>query len=247
MSYNYDSSSDEIEKDGTVVGWATTTAIATILIALLSGILSSDPDLLTTFSSIPAPPSEITYWDKNVYRNEAQVSEWWSSSTAITVGTKIEIADRITTTAPFTLTEAWDSSVFDLGGYITETGGIVITSTDALTWLVTSPVVTTTQYDLIKAWTVLTSSFTSTTITETIAAASGTQSTTISFAPGAVPTATPTPTSTPQPTYTPAYTPRPWEETPFPTATPCVGIECGGTDDPTYKLYFPLITKDYGE
>jgi hypothetical protein len=250
MTYLYDSESKQITKSGKVVGWATAGAAATAVIALLAGILSGTPGLLTTFSSVPAPPGPPTPWVegwyKNVYRNDAQVAEWWSTPIAVTETTTLAIADRITTTTPFTLTEIWDSDVLSLTAFITETGGTVISATSALTWIVAAPVVTTTRYELVKSWEVITRVFTLAGITETLITGGGTQSVTVWLEPGTPPTPTPTPTATPRPTFTPQpYTPRPWIETPFPSSTPCAGIGCGGGPEITYKTYFPLVLREY--
>jgi len=223
---------------------------AAAAMALLAGILSGTPTLLTTFSSVPAPPGPPTpwveAWYKNVYRNDAQVADWWSTPIAVTETTTLAISDRITTTTPFTLTEVWDSSVLSLTAYITETGGTVISATGALTWIVAAPVVTTTRYELLKSWAVITRVFTLAGITETLTTGGGTQSVTVWLEPGTPPTPTPTPTATPRPTFTPApYTPRPWIETPFPSSTPCAGIGCGGGPTITYDMYFPIILRDY--
>ncbi len=251
MTYSYDSGTKKISKSGKHVGWALSLAAATAIIALMIGILSNDPALTTFFSSILSPPAGVTWWEKNVYRNDGQVGdEWWSGSIAVTNTTTLAIADRITTTAAFTLTETWDTGVLLFTGYISETGGTVISSTGMLTWTVPAPVMTTTQYVIIKSWQVITSSFTTARVTETLDTAGGAARTAvIIFAPGIVPTPTPTPTPTntptptPRPTFTPKYTPRPWAETPFPTATPCVGIWCGGGPEIAYILYFPVILR----
>ena len=250
MTHSYDSGTEEIKKGGNVVGWASAAAAATAAIALLVGILSGTPGLLTTFSSIPAPPGPPTPWVegwyKNVYRNDAQVAAWWSTPIAVTETTTLAISDRITTTTPFTLTEVWDSGVLTLTSFITETGGTVISATGALTWVVAAPVITTTRYELLKSWTVLTSTFSLAGITETLITSGGTQSITVWIEPGTPPTPTPTPTMTPRPTFTPApYTPRPWVETPFPTSTPCAGIGCAGGPDIEYFYYLPLIMHEY--
>ena len=143
MTYAYDEDSREIRKGGNKVGWAAATAAGLALIALIMGILNGTPGLLTTFSSIPAPPGPPTPWVqgwyKNVYRNDAQVANWWNTAIAVTQTTTLAISDRITTTTTFTLTEMWDSAVLTLTGYLTETGGTVISSTGALTWMVARP------------------------------------------------------------------------------------------------------------
>lgn len=246
MSYAYDEDSDEIRKGGNKVGWAVAAGAGLALIALITGILNGTPGLLTTFSSIPAPPGPPTPWVewwKNVYRNDAQVADWWSTSIAVTGTTTLAISDRITTTTPFTLTELWDSAVLTLTGYLTETGGTVISSTGALTWIVVAPVITTTRYELVKSWEVLTYTFVTARITETLVTAGGAQTVTIALTPGTPPTPTPTPTRTPRPTFTPRYTPKPNGTTPFPTSTPCV-VNCGGGSDPTYRLYLPYVSTD---
>lgn len=257
MTYAYDEESQEIRKGSNKVGWAAAAAAGLALIALITGILNGTPGLLTTFSSIPAPPGPPTPWVewwKNVYRNDAQVDAWWSTSIAVTETTTLAISDRITTTTPFTLTELWDSAVLTLTGYITETGGTVISSTGAMTWMVASPVITTTRYELVKSWEVLTYTFTTALITETLVTAGGAQTVTIALTPGTPPTPTPTltpsptltptltPTRTPRPTYTPRYTPKPSGTTPFPTSTPCV-VNCGGLYVP-YRLYLPMVCSD---
>lgn len=246
MAYGYNEESQEIRKGGRRVGWAAALAAALAAIALLSGILTGVPGLLTTFSSIPAPPGPPTPWVqgwyKNVYRNDAQVANWWSTAIAVTQTTTLAISDRITTTTPFTLTEVWDTAVLTLTGYVTETGGTVISSTGALTWIVAAPVITTTRYELVKSWEVLTYTFTTARITETLVTAAGAQTVTIALTPGTPPTPTPTPTRTPRPTFTPRYTPKPSGTTPYPTPTPCV-VNCGG-DHPAYRLYLPLICSD---
>lgn len=247
----YDSGSKNIKKGTQVVGWATSAVAAAAAIALLAGILSGTPGLLTTFSSIPAPPGPPTpwveAWYKNVYRNDAEVADWWSTSIAVTTSTTLAVSDRITSTTPFTLTEAWDSAVLTLTAFITETGGTVISSTGALTWIVAAPVITTTRYELVKSWEVLTYSFVLAGITETLNTSAGARAVTVWLEPGTPPTPTPTPTATPRPTFTPNYTPRPWEETPFPTSTPCSGVGCGGGPDITYDLYLPLVMMEYEE
>jgi len=245
MAFAYDEDSQEIRKGGQRVGWAAALAAGLAAIALITGILNGTPGLLTTFSSIPAPPGPPTPWVqgwyKNVYRNDAQVANWWSTAIAVTQTTTLAISDRITTTTPFTLTEQWDSAVLGLTAFLTETGGTVISSTSALTWIVTAPVITTTRYELVKSWAVLTYTFTTARITETLVTAAGAQTVTIALTPGTPPTPTPTPTRTPRPPFTPRYTPKPSGTTPYPTPTPCV-FNCGGVDVP-YRLYFPYVCR----
>jgi len=56
------------------------------------------------------------------------------------------------------------------------------------------------------------------------------------------------PLPTPVPTWTPWYTPIPWDETPYPTATPCAGIGCVPYDDLPgieYYIWLPLVMQDY--
>lgn len=246
MSYTYDEPSKEIRKDGNRVGWAAALGAAVTAILLLTAILNGTPGMLTMFSSIPAPPGPPTpwvqAWYKNVYRNDAQVATWWSAPIAVTHTTMLAVSDRITTTTPFTLTEQWDSAVLGLTAFLTETGGTVISSTSALTWIVAAPVLTTTRYELVKSWAVLTYTFTTARITETLVTAAGAQTVTIALTPGTPPTPTPLPTRTPRPTFTPAYTRKPSGTTPYPTPTPCV-VNCGGAYAP-YRLYFPYVSTD---
>ena len=245
MTFAYDEDSQEVRKGGQRVGWAAAAAAGLAAIALITAILNGTPGLLTTFSSIPAPPGPPTpwvqAWYKNVYRDNAQVASWWSAPIAVTQTTTLAISDRITTTTPFTLTEMWDSAVLTLTGYLTETGGTVISSTGALTWMVAAPVITTTRYELVKSWEVLTYTFTTARITETLVTAAGAQTVTIALTPGMPPTPTPTPTRTPRPTFTPWYTPKPMGRTPFPTPTPCV-FNCGGVH-PAYRIFLPFICR----
>lgn len=248
MSYTYDGTTKDIKKGGSRVGWAVAVGSALATIALITAILNGTPGLLTTFSSIPAPPGPPTpwvqAWYKNVYRNNAQVANWWSAPMVVTTSTTLAVSDRITTTTPFTLTEAWDSGVLYFTAFITQTGGTVISSTEALTWIVAAPVVTTTRYELVKSWEVLTGTFTSAHITETLRTAGGAQTVTVAFIPGTPPTPTPTPTATPRPTFTPHYTPRPWPTAKYPTPTPCV-VNCGGSSgSPAYKIYLPLVSRE---
>lgn len=256
MSYSYDEGSQEVRQDGNQVGWALTAAFAAAVIALMSAVLSGEEPITPTFSSsILAPPAEVTWWTKGITRDASSVT-WWTT-VPITQSNDLGIADVITASAAFTLTEHWETNVLSLTGWISETGTVTYSITGGvLTWTVPSAVSGTT---LVKTWRVIGSGWSTSTITEVLASASGSQTATITLNEELPPTPTPTPTltpsptvtptdtPTPQPTYTPAYTPRPWEETPYPTMTPCSGFGCEPTPGAsiTYDIYLPLVMNDY--
>lgn len=240
MGYTYDSSTDEVKHGGSKVGWASTAVVATSLIVLLVAVLSGgSPGLLTTFSSIPEPPAGVTWWDKELLRDNYPIA--WGSTTVVTTGTTLQVADVITSTVPYTLVETWDDNILQLTGFITTTG-TAVTSTDTLTWAAT------TSGSLVKAWNVLTHTFVTTHITETLQTASGSTQVVIVLQPGSPP-ATPTPTPTVYVTPTPRYTPRPWPTVMYPTATPCVGLGCtplNPSDNVPYAIYLPLVMRNSG-
>jgi hypothetical protein len=240
MSYSYDSETKEVKENGNTVGWAAALAVATTLIALLTAILTGSPaGLLMTFSSIPAPPAPVTYWDKALLRDGYPVN--WGATTVVTQGTRLQVGDVITSAGAFTLTETWDDDVLGLTGYITTTGAVV-TATNALTWTAD------TSGSLVKSWLVLTSTWpaTYTHIVESLSGITGTRSVTLTLVLGAVPPTPTPPPPTPPPTFTPYYTPAPWIGTVFPTPTPCVGFGCEPLEPSiTYKIYLPLILQAY--
>src|SRR5512145_2343119 len=108
MSYTYDA--PNIKKNGQRVGWAAAFGAAVAAIALLVATLTGEPpELLTTFSSVPAPPGGVTWWDKEAVR-DGWPTAWWST-VVVTTGTTLEVADVITASTPFTLVETWDAAV----------------------------------------------------------------------------------------------------------------------------------------
>lgn len=240
MGYSYDSSSKEIKQGGNKVGWATLAAVATSVIAILTAILTgSPPGLLTTFSSIPEPPVGITWWDKELLRDDYPIP--WGDTAVVTQGTTLQIADVVTSTVAFTLVEEWDSSVLGLTGFITTTGEVV-TATNSLTWTNDAP-----GGALVMAWVVLTNTWSTSTITEMLETSSGAERIFIDLELGQPP-ATPTPEATVYVSPTPRYTPRPWPTVMYPTATPCVGMGCtplNPGDTVPYSIYMPLVMRDY--
>jgi hypothetical protein len=255
MSYSYDEGSQEVQQGGNQVGWALTAAFATAVIALMTAVLGGDAPMTPTFSSsILAPPAEVSWWTKGITRDASSVA-WWSGAVPITQTNDLGVADVITASGNFTLTEHWETSVLSLTGWISETGAVTYSTTGGvLTWTVSGPVSGTT---LVKTWRVIAAGWSTTTITETLVSASGSQSMTITLDEQEPPTPTPTPTltpsptvtptdtPTPQPTYTPNYTPQPWQETPYPTMTPCSGFGCDPDGSLTYDIYLPLVMNNY--
>jgi hypothetical protein len=198
------------------------------------------PDLLTTFSSIPSPPSGITEWDKVAYR-DSDAMEWWSAAIPVTSTDTIRVVDTITATGgiTFTLVETWDTAAITLTSATTTTGGTLSEGTGVLTWSVSSAL--TTPYTLDKVWDVVAGSWLTTTITETLLTSGGSRTV---FVPIEHETWYPTP----MPTWTPYYTPAPWIGTEFPTPTPCVGFGCVPIGSPkvAYTVFLPLVMREYG-
>ncbi len=240
MGYSYDSSSKEIRQGGNKVGWATLATVATSLIVILTAILTGSPSgLLTTFSSIPEPPTGVTWWDKELLRDDYPIP--WGDTAVVTQGTTLQIADVVTSTESFTLVETWDSGVLGLTGFITTTG-TVITGANSLTWTGAAP-----GGALVKAWAVLTNTWSTSRITETLTTSGGSKSVVIYLELGQPP-ATPTPAATVYASLTPRYTPRPWPTVMYPTATPCVGMGCtplNPSDTVPYSIYVPLVMRNY--
>lgn len=240
MSYSYDGTTEEIKSGGNKVGWAVTTAVAASLIALLSALLTGSPtELLTTFSSIPEPPTNIVWWDKELLRDNYPIS--WGETVAVTQGTTLQIADVITSTDTFGLTEEWDSDILTLTGYITTTGTVMVVPY-SLFWAGAAPGGT-----IVKSWVVLTNTWTTTQITETLSGGVDSKSVVIYLELGEPP-ATPTPEPTVYVSPTPRYTPRPWPTVQYPTSTPCVGLGCtplNPGERVPYSIYLPLVMKDY--
>ncbi|MBN2002802.1 MAG: hypothetical protein JXA21_05550 [Anaerolineae bacterium] len=239
MSYTYDA--PNIKKNGQRVGWAAAFGVFAAIAALLVATLSGDtPALLTAFSSVPAPPGGVTWWDKETVR-DSWPTAWWST-VVVTTGTTLEVADVITASTPFTLVETWDAPVLQLTGFIT-TSGTVITSANSLTWAGSPPTGT-----LVKAWVVTGSAWSTSAITEVLITASGSQTAVVHLAYGDPPP-TPTPTATsPPPTFTP-YATSIWHggSAQFATATPCPGGGCGASvDSPgiAYYMFLPMVFKD---
>jgi len=246
MSFTYDETSKEIRKDGSRVGWAVTAAAATTIIALMIAVLNNEQPLVTFFSSILPPPPGVPYWDKLVARDGEGVEDWWVGSVPVTNTNSLGVVDRITSTVGFTLTEVWDTSVISLTAWMTDTGGTVADGDGVLTWTASSAI---SGAVLVKTWDVIGTSWSESTITETLATASGSKTVLVRIrhemppTPTPTPTSTPAPTPTPLPTFTPGYTPAPWEETPYPTATP--GPVSGTPERPlAYTIYMPIVTKN---
>lgn len=224
--------------------------LVTSMIALLMLLFSilggggGEGGLLTTFSSIPAPPAGVTWWQKDLYRGSDLID--WSTPVPITGTDTIRIVDTITATAgiTFTLVEEWDTSAITLTSVVTTGGGTLAESSGAessgvVTWSVSSAL--TTSMTLSKIWSTQALTWTETTITETLTTSGGSQVVYIELEHEAW-------TPTPVPTWTPWYTPIPWEETPYPTATPCAGIGCEPYDELPgieYYLWLPLVMQDY--
>ena len=121
MGYSYDNSSKEIRQGGNKVGWAALVAVATSLIAILTAILTGSPSgLLTTFSSIPEPPTGVTWWDKELLRT---IIRFPGATPQSLRGTTLQIADVVTSTESFTLVETWMVGIAD--GFITTTGTVI--------------------------------------------------------------------------------------------------------------------------
>lgn len=240
MSYTYEA--PHIKKNGQRVGWAATASVAVAVVALLvAQLLGSPPPLLTTFSSIPAPPGGVTWWDKEALR-DGWPTAWWST-VVVTTGTTLEVVDVITASTPFTLVETWDATVLQLTGFIT-TSGAVITGANSLTWAGSPPTGT-----LVKAWDVTGSGWSTAAITEVLTTASGSQTATVNLEygnPPPTPTPTATSTSTPPATFTP-YATSIWHGggAQFATATPCPGGGCEA-DSPgiAYYVFFPLVFRN---
>lgn len=194
------------------------------------------PDLLTTFSSIPSPPTGITEWDKTVYRGST-AQEWWSAAIPVTGTDTIRVVDTITATEgiTFTLVETWDTSAITLTAvYTTGTGALTIfTDTGVITWDVASALAT--PQTLTKYWSVVSGDWVTTTITETLTTSAGSRTVYVpleheSWEP------------TPVPTWTPYYTPAPWIGTEFPTPTPCVGFGCVPNEPSVaYTIFLPIV------
>jgi hypothetical protein len=206
---------------------------------------------LTLFSSILPPPTAIARWEKTMDVDGTSVP--MTETVELQAGQVVTITDWITpsSTTTFTLVEAWDTDVLTLTSWTTATGGSIVTGTGALTWSVTSAI--TVPYGLTKTWTVA-DAWISGDITETLTTSGGVTVTlpltrvtpTITPTPTKTNTPTPTPTYTPRPTFTPFYTAQPWVETPYPTATPCVGFGCTTTEESIlYLKYLPLILQNY--
>lgn len=217
------------------------------------------PQLTTFFSSIINPPAGITWWDKSAYVNS--VEQPITGTIDLIDGDVLRVTDWITASQAFTLTEAWSTSAISLTSWITAGGGSVTEGSGVLTWVVAAPV-TTTRYELTKTWSVVPGSWASSDLVETLQTSSDRSYTLTLNHTASTATPTPVPTQdaqptidptvtaspTPKPTFTPVDTPQPWIETPFPTATPCVGFGCDPTDDPwwiSYQLFLPVIVQNY--
>lgn len=196
------------------------------------------PDLLTTFSSIPAPPAGITEWDKTAYRGAA-MQEWWSAAIPITGTDTIRVVDTITATGgiTFTLVETWDTASISLTNVLTSGGGTLNYGTGVLTWTIASS--SGSPYTLDKRWSTVAGIWTQTTITETLMTGGGTRTV-------YVPLEHDTWEPTPVPTWTPYYTPAPWIGTEFPTPTPCVGFGCVPIGSPSvaYTIFLPIVLRE---
>ena len=211
------------------------------LVLLIVAVLQGGDGLLTTFSSIPAPPAGIIWWEKDVYRGYDLLD--WATPIAITGTNTIRIVDTITATGgiTFTLVEQWDTAAITLTSVVTTGGGTLVQSAGMITWGVSSAL--TTPYTLDKRWRTQSGGWEVATITETLTTSGGSQVVYIDLVHQAW-------TPTPVPTWTPWYTLIPWDETPYPTATPCAGIGCVPYDDLPgieYYLWLPLVMQDYGE
>ena len=232
--------------------------LAAMVYALVFGSYEG-PQLTTFFSSIINPPAGVTWWDKSAYVND--VEQPITDTVDLVDSDVLKVADWITASQAFTLTEEWSTGAISLTGWITAGGGSVSTGSGAITWTVASPV-TTTRYWLTKTWSVVAGTWASSELIETLrTSTSRTYTLTLSHTastetPTPVPTEGPQPTieptvtasPTPQPTFTPAATPQPWIETPFPTATPCAGFGCDPADDVlgmAYYVFLPVIVRNY--
>lgn len=197
------------------------------------------PNLLTTFSSVPAPPG-ITDWDKIAYRNSDAMT-WWSAAIPITGTDTVRVVDTITATGgvAFTLVETWDTAAISLTSAITSGGGELAYDTGVLTWTIASA--SGDAYTLDKTWSVEAGEWVTTTITETLTTGSGSRTV-------YVPLEHDTWEPTPVPTWTPYYTPAPWIGTEFPTPTPCAGFGCvPSSSKVAYTMYLPIVMQSWGE
>ncbi len=234
---------DGAEGTGASARWgAILTGIVTLLVLFIS-IFSGGGQggLLTTFSSIPAPPAGVTWWQKDLYRGADLLN--WVTPVPITGTNTILIVDTITASAgiTFTLVESWDTAAITLTSVVTTGGGTLAQSSGMVTWSVSSAL--TTPYTLDKRWSTQSGSWDETTLTETLTTSGGAQVVYIEFEHASW-------SPTPVPTWTPWYTPIPWDETPYPTSTPCAGIGCVPYDDLPgieYYLWLPLVLRDYGD
>lgn len=197
------------------------------------------PDLLTTFSSVPAPPG-ITDWDKVAYRNSTAM-EWWSTAIPITGTDTIRVVDTITATGGvgYTLVESWDTAAISLTSAITSGGGTLDYGTGILTWTIASA--SGDAYTLDKTWSVVAGEWVTATIAEDLTTSEGRN---IVYVPLEHTAWEPTPV----PTFTPYYTPAPWIGTEYPTPTPCVGFGCEPIGSPrvAYTIFLPIVMQEYG-
>jgi hypothetical protein len=225
------------------------------------------PQLTTFFSSIINPPPGVTWWDKSAYVND--VEQPITDTIDLVDGDVLKVADWITASESFTLTEQWSTTAISLTSWITAGGGSVSTGSGELTWVVASPV-TSTRYQLTKTWSVVAGSWASSELIETLQTSServytltlnhtaSTATPTPVPTQGAQPTIEPTVTAspTPQPTFTPYYTATGWSSylataVPTPTPTPCVfGCDpltstAGVTYTLGYQLYLPVVARNY--
>jgi hypothetical protein len=194
------------------------------------------PNLLTTFSSVPAPPG-ITEWDKVAYR-DSDAMEWWSEAIPITDTNTLRVVDAITATGgtAFTLVEMWDTAAITLTSAMTSGGGELDYGTGVLTWTVASA--SGDPYTLDKRWSVEAGEWVTTTITETLTTGGGSRTVYVPLEHEAW-------EPTPMPTFTPYYTPAPWIGTEFPTPTPCVGFGCVPNEPSVaYTIFLPIVVKD---
>ena len=195
------------------------------------------PDLLTTFSSVPAPPG-LTGWGKVVYRNSTTM-EWWSAAIPITGTDMIRVVDTITATGgtAFTLVERWNTAAISLTNVFTSGGGTLSYGTGVLTWTIASA--SGSPYTLNKQWSTVAGSWTTAMITEALTTGGGSRTV-------YVPLEHDTWEPTPMPTWTPYYTPAPWIGTEFPTPTPCAGFGCAPIGSPrvAYTIFLPIVVKE---
>ena len=234
---------------------------------MLLNALNGGSQTLTFFSSILPPPAQIEVWEKAAYRNTDEVdigaTIYLTDTDVLTVTDWITPSQMIT----FTLVEEWDTVAISLSNW-TASAGDVITDSGILTWTMMDAI-TGTGYGLTKTWSVVTGTWVTSLLTETLITTNAqsvaldlahsdvpvitptpteTGTPTVTPTETSTPTITPTPTPTPQPTFTPNPTRYALTAVPFGTATPRPTVLCCQVTPGarlSYYLYLPVFMSNY--